>query len=352
LTGGALDLPDRQRTLRTTLDWSFDLLPAGQQALFARLGVFVGTFALPAVEATCNDAAAADPSQAGQVMDMLGALVDSSLVRPETRGGEPRFRLLDTVREYALGRLRQEGRDWREAHDRHAAYFLALAEPAGPELEEHGQLEWLDRLEIDHGNLDAALAWLADQNQPEPVLRLMFMSGAWRFWWLRGHVDELARIAETIVARSERLPPHERGPALAAAGFHRQAMGDQASSRRLFEQSLRLLLQTGDKLRIAYIAAVLGHVSALHHDYARASDLLELSQAHLHQLGGDEFAGTDRVQHLLDVALLHHFLGQIRLSQGDRNGAAQLFTEALSAARHGSDRFTRQRAGEIALDGS
>jgi predicted ATPase len=243
--GGALDLPDRQRTLRTTLDWSFDLLPAGQQALFARLGVFVGTFALPAVEATCNDAAAADPSQAGQVMDMLGALVDSSLVRPETRGGEPRFRLLDTVREYALGRLRQEGRDWREAHDRHAAYFLALAEPAGPELEEHGQLEWLDRLEIDHGNLDAALAWLADQNQPEPVLRLMFMSGAWRFWWLRGHVDELARIAETIMARSERLPPHERGPALAAAGFHRQAMGDQASSRRLFEQSLRLLLQTG-----------------------------------------------------------------------------------------------------------
>jgi predicted ATPase len=340
LTGGALDLPERQRTLKTTLDWSFGLLPTGRQALFARLGVFAGTFGLPAVEAIYNDAAAADPSQAGQVMDMLGALVDSSLVRPETRGGEPRFRLLDTVREYALARLREDGGDWRAAHDRHAAYFLALAEPAGPELEDHGQLEWLDRLEADHGNLDAAMSWLADQDQLEPVLRLMFMSGAWRFWWLHGHVDELARIAETIAAKSGRLPPHERGLALAAAGFHRQAMGDQAGSRRLFEQSLPLLRQTRDKLRIAYISAVLGHLWALQHDYARASDLLELSQAELHHVGDDEFAGTDRVQHLLDVALLRNFLGQIRLSQGDHNGAAQLFTEALGAARHGSDRFT------------
>ena len=340
LTGGALDLPERQRTLRTTLDWSFGLLPAGQQALFAQLGVFAGTFGLPAVEAIYNDAAAAHPSQAGQVMDMLGALVDSSLVRPETRGGEPRFRLLDTVREYALARLREDSGDWREAHDRHAAYFLALAEPAGPELDDHGQLEWLDRLETDHGNLDAAMSWLADQDQPEPVLRLMFMKGAWRFWWLRGHVDELARIAETIAAKSERLPPYERGLALSAAAFHRQAIGDQASSRRLFEQSLPLLRQTSDKLRIAYISAVLGHLSALQHDDARASDLLALSQAQLRQVGDDEFAGPDRVQHLLDVALLHNFLGQIRLSQGDHHGAAQLFTEALSAARHGSDRFT------------
>jgi predicted ATPase len=340
LTGGAIDLPERQRTLKTTLDWSFGLLPAGQQALFARLGVFAGTFDLPAVEAIDSDAAAAGPSQARQVMDMLGALVDSSLVRPETRGGEPRFRLLDTVREYALARLREDGGGWRAAHDRHAAHFLALAEPAGPELEDHGQLEWLDRLETDHANLDAAMSWLADQDQLEPVLRLMFISGAWRFWWLHGHVDELARIAETIAAKSERLPPHERGLALAAAGFHRQALGDQAGSRGLFEQSLPLLRLTRDKLRIAYISAVLGHLWALQHDYVRASDLLELSQAQLHQVGDDDFAGTDRVQHLLDVALLRNFLGQIRLSQGDHHGAAQLFTEALSAARHGSDRFT------------
>src|SRR6516225_3725219 len=340
LTGGAVDLPQRQRTLKTTLDWSFGLLPAGQQALFARLGVFAGTFGLPAVEAICNEAAAADPGRAGMVMDTLGALVDSSLVQPETRGGEPRFRLLDTIREYALARLHEDSSGWAEAHDRHAAYFLALAEPAGPDLEDHGQLEWLDRLETDHDNLAAALSWLVDQDQLEPVLRVMLVSGAWRFWWLRGHLDELARIAEAIVAKSERPPPYERGLALAAAGFHLQAMGNQATSREYFEQSLALLCRSRDKLRIAYISAVLGHLSALQHDYARASDLLEQSEAQLHQMGDDQFAGPDRVQHLLDLALLYNFLGQIRLSQADHNGAAQLFTQALGAARHGSDRFT------------
>src|SRR6516165_3614825 len=202
LTGGALDLPERQRTLKATLDWSFGLLSAGQQGLFARLGVFAGTFGLPAVEAIYHEAAAADPSQAGRVMDTLGALVDSSLVQAETHGGEPRFRLLDTIREYALARLHEDNGNWREAHDRHAAYFLALAEPAGPELEDNGQLEWLDRLGTDRGNLAAALSWLVDQDQLEPILRVMFISGVWRFWWLRGHLDELARNAEAIVAKS------------------------------------------------------------------------------------------------------------------------------------------------------
>ena len=109
--------------------------------------------------------------------------------------------------------------------------------------------------------------------------------------------------------------------------------------REFFEQSLALLRRSRDKLRIAYISAIAGHLSALQHDYAHASDLLEQSQAQLRQMGDDEFAGTDHVQQLVDVALLHNFLGQIRLCQGDHHGAAQLFAEALSAARHGSDRF-------------
>ena len=131
LTGGARDLPERQRTLRSTLDWSFDLLSGGEQALFARLGVFAGTFDLPAAEAVCAAAGPAVPGRAGHVMDTLGSLVDSSLVQPQVRDGEPRFGLLETIREYALERLR-DGADWREAHDRHAAYFRALAEPAQP----------------------------------------------------------------------------------------------------------------------------------------------------------------------------------------------------------------------------
>jgi predicted ATPase len=161
LTGGPRDLPERQQTLRNTLDWSFGLLSAREQALFARLGVFAGTFDLPAAEAV-GAAGPADPGRAGHVMDTLGSLVDNSLVQPQVRDGEPRFGLLETIREYALERLR-DGADWREAHDSHAAYFLALAEPAPAELQGPGQLAWLDRLETEHGNLGAAMSWLVEQ---------------------------------------------------------------------------------------------------------------------------------------------------------------------------------------------
>jgi len=168
LTGGARDLPERQQTLRNTLDWSFDLLSAREQALFARLGVFAGTFDLPTAEAV-GAARPADPGRAGQVLDTLGSLVDSSLVRPQMRDGEPRFGLLETIREYALERLR-DGAGWREAHDRHAAYFWALAEPAPAELHGPGQLAWLDRLETEHGNLGATMSWLAEQDtRPTPA---------------------------------------------------------------------------------------------------------------------------------------------------------------------------------------
>ena len=186
LTGGARDLPERQRTLRNTLDWSFGLLPSGEQAMLARLGVFAGPFGLPAAEAVCGEAgdAAPDPRRAGQVMDSLGALVDSSLVRPETRGGEPRFGLLETVREYALERLADSG-GWAGAHDRHAACFLALAEPAEAELQGQGQLAWLDRLESEHDNLWAAMSWLVDHGALEQAVRMF--SVTWRFWWLHGH---------------------------------------------------------------------------------------------------------------------------------------------------------------------
>ena len=336
LTGGARDLPERQRTLRSTLDWSFDLLSGGEQALFARLGVFAGTFDLPAAEAVCAAAAPAVPGRAEHVMDTLGSLVDSSLVRPQTRTGEPRFRLLETIREYALERLR-DGADWREAHDRHAAYFLALAEPAPAELQGPGQLAWLERLETEHGNLGAAMSWLVEQDQLEPAIHLSWAT--WRFWWLRGHAEELVSFGD-ILAKSEHLPPRQRALALSGTGFGLFASGDHATARPLLEQSLPLYRQAGDMLGAAMTAAMLGHLLALQHQYARASELLEQTLAPLQEAGNDRLAGPERVRHLLDVALVCNFLGQIRLSQGDHDRAAQLFTEGLNAARSAQDRFT------------
>jgi predicted ATPase len=336
LTGGARDLPDRQRTLRSTLDWSFDLLSGGEQALFARLGVFAGTFDLPAAEAICAASGKAVPGPAGHVMDTLGSLVDSSLVRPQSRTGEPRFGLLETIREYALERLR-DGADWREAHDRHAAYFLALAEPAPAELQGPGQLAWLDRLETEHGNLGAAMSWLAEQDQLQSAIHLSWAT--WRFWWLRGHAEELASYVD-ILDKSEHLPPRQRALALSGTGFGLFASGDQTPAQPLLEQSLPLYRQAGDMLGAATTAAMLGHLLALQHQDARASELLEQTLTPLQEAGNDRLAGPERREHLLGVALVCNFLGQIRLSQGDHDRAAQLFTEGLNAARSAQDRFT------------
>ena len=336
LTGGARDLPERQRTLRNTLDWSFDLLSAGEQVLFARLAVFAGTFGLPAAEAVCAAADPADPGRAGSVTDTLGSLVDSSLVWAQTRNGEPRFGLLETIREYSLERLRG-GADWQEAHDRHAAYFLTLAEPSPAELQGSGQLAWLDRLETEHGNLGAAMSWLVEQQQLESAIHLSWAT--WRFWWLHGHAEELASYGD-ILAKSEHLPPHQRALALSGTGFGLFASGDRATAQQLLEQSLPLYRQAGDMLGAATAAGMLGRLLALRHQDARASELLEQTLASLEKAGNGRLGGPERAQHLLNLALVCNFLGQIRLSQGDHDRAAQLFTEALNAARSAQDRFT------------
>ena len=337
LTSGARDLPERQRTLRSTLDWSYGLLSASEQVLFARLGVFAGPFSLPAAEAIGADSP--DPGQAkepGLVLDTLGSLVDSSLVQADARGGEPRFALLETIREYALERL-GDGNS-AQAHDRHAAYFLDLAEPAAAEFAGPGQLAWLDRLEAEHDDLLAAMSWLVDQGPPEQALRLF--SVTWRFWWLRGHAAEFVRLGEQIVASSERLPPQQRTVALSAAGFILISKGDQAKAETLFEQNLEVYRQLSDGLGMvltATVLGVLGYFAALRRDYSRATDLLGQSQARLREVRDDDLTRYDRLQYLLTVALVDNFLGQVQLSQGDNNGAARLFTGGLTVARRAQD---------------
>jgi predicted ATPase len=338
LTGGPRDLPERQRTLKNTLDWSFTLLSPGEQALFARLGVFAGTFGLPAAEAVYRDARAPDQADPpGPVIDTLNALVDSSMVQPETRGDEPRFGLLQTIREYALGRLRDSGA-WEEAHDRHAAYFAALAMPAESELRGNGQLAWLNRLETEAGNLSAALSWLMDQDRVDQAITLIWTT--WRFWWLRGHVAEVARHWEKLMAKRREMAPRERALALSGTGFTFIAGGDQDKAQSAFEQSLPLFREAGDRLDGALAAALLGQVLALQHDYKRADDVLDQAMNLVREAGTGERTEQERVQYQLVVALVDNFLGQIQLSSADYGRAAQLFTAGLDAARSTPDRFT------------
>jgi predicted ATPase len=327
LTEGARDLPERQRTLRNTLDWSFGLLSPAGQALLSRLGVFPGTFDLEAAEAVggARGSAPAGQDQAEEIIDTLSSLVDASLIRDEGHSGQVRFSLLGTIRDYARERLRESGQ-WKEAHDRHAAHFLELAEPAAAGLAGPSQVAWLDRLEAEHDNLGAAMSWFLDQDQPGPALQLGAMT--WQWWWFRGHTEEAARYGEAIVAGGEKLPPGQLGYAQIGLGVLLILSGDKARAQVLFEQALALFRRLGDQRGIAIATGYLGHLAALRGDYGTARKLLTESLASPQELGDD-----------VSIALMYNFLGQVPLSQGDGDAAARLFGQGLDAARRVPDRF-------------
>jgi predicted ATPase len=338
LTGGPRDLPERQRTLKNTLDWSFALLSPSERGLFERLGVFAGTFSLPAVEAVYAEAGAPGRADsAGLAIDALNSLAGSSLVQSQTCCEEPRFRLLETIREYALERLRDSGA-WQEAHDRHAAYFAGLATPAESELGGEGQLAWLSRLETEAGNLSAALSWLMDQDRLDEAIAFIWRT--WRFWFLRGHLDDVARHAEKFLARSGEMALHERAMALSGSGFTLISYGDQDRGQSAFEQSLPLFREAGDPLGGALAAAALGHVLSAQNDPKRGGELLEQAMSLLREADTGELAAEERLYHLLDVALADNFIGQIELGNAEHDRAAQLFAAGLDAARSTADWFT------------
>jgi non-specific serine/threonine protein kinase len=181
----------------------------------------------------------------------------------------------------------------------------------------------------------------------------------WRFWWLHGHSEELARHMDQIMAHSDGLPPHQRALALSGAGFVRFVGGDQSQALRLLKRSLPLYRQAGDRLGMGLTAAALGHLLASSsREAAYAGDLLEQTLAQLREMAGEPLTEPELLQYLLDVALASNFLGQIELERGDQHGrAADLFTDGLSAAHSAADRFTilislydlalsRQAAGE------
>lgn len=194
LTSGARDLPARQQTLRDTLDWSYQLLGEGEQLVFTRLGVFVGSFSLEAAEALNRDLESVD------VIETLFSLTDKSLLKHLLTGNEPRFFMLETVREYAQEKLAGSG-DARTLWRLHAEYYLELSERAAPELVGHAQNEWLDLLEREHANLRAAITASLEAGELRTVARIGW--NVWPFWWIRGHQSEGYRRMEEVLVRSE-----------------------------------------------------------------------------------------------------------------------------------------------------
>jgi predicted ATPase/DNA-binding SARP family transcriptional activator len=310
LTAGPRDAPARQRTLRAALDWSFELLDAEERRLFARVAVFSGGCILEAAEAVCDAR-----------VDVLSSLVDESLVRrEETHDAEPRFRMLETIREYALERLEDSGETERLGR-RHADYYRALVEAAAEETRMGaGAAGVYARLESDLDNLRGALAWADAAGASELALEI---AGALKlFWRVRGHLGEGRRWLETALAHAGDDATPARARALEAVGALAQRSGDYAAARAFWQQGLDHWRTLGDERGVARCLGDLASAFDLEGDAEQAIPLYEES-AELSRRLGLEY----------ELAPVVSNLGDCLMSQGRLDEAATLFEEAVELCR-------------------
>jgi predicted ATPase len=246
LTGGARDLPERQRTLRGAIDWSYQLLDDPDRTMFARFGIFNGGATFTAAEDVCGG-----PDLGRDVLEALDSLVDKSLVRsvPESMA-DPRFAMLVTIREYALDRL-AETNDPEMTPRRHAEHFAALADEARDKLTGAESRHWLDTLEQDHDNFRAAIDWAVAHGETEIALGLG--AALWRFWQIRGHLDEAAMRLDKILAMPgvDASPPALHSRAEGAAGSIAYWQGDGLRIHMHYKRALELARETDDRKLLA-----------------------------------------------------------------------------------------------------
>lgn len=244
LSAGSRDLPERQQTLRGAIGWSYDLLDDGARRLVDRLSVFRGGFELEMAERVCGPA----DEVGGDVVERIGELVDQSIVRLDESAEEPRFTMLETIREYAAEMLAVRG-EMEMIADRHAAAMLELAQQAAPELAGAAQRMWLDRLEREHDNMRAALDWSA--GKPDPVVATRLASALWRFWQQRGYLNEARARFERMEAQGWMLEPIDRARFAEAFGGVVYWQSDAPNARRLYQDALVIWRELGDKREIA-----------------------------------------------------------------------------------------------------
>jgi predicted ATPase/class 3 adenylate cyclase len=310
-TGGR-DADPRQRTLRSTIEWSHDLLDPDEQRLFARLAVFVGGATVEAAERVAD----AD-------LDTLGSLVEKSLVRRT----DDRYWMYETIREFAVERLEASG-DADAIRRRHAEHFLELAEGAEPHLR-HEDDEWLDRLEAEHDNVRAALDHFEVAGEHE--LELRACAAFWRVWSLRGPMKEGLRRLERALSGDPR-PTIARANALTGAFDLAVDDGDYAAARELGEEALQLNRALGNAWGVAYVQMGLGLLLNLQDRFAEAKPLLEQSVRGFHELGDDHW----EMQTSRRLAWVYEALGDVRRAreiQGDNLRRARATGDAFVEAR-------------------
>jgi predicted ATPase len=323
LTGGARDLPERQRTLRGTIEWSHALLDEGEQLLFARLAVFSGGRTLEAIEAICD----AEGDLPVEAFEGVSSLVDKSLLRQEEGPNEePRFVMLETIHEFAREKL-GESAEAEEIKRVHAQYFLALVEEAYPELKGPDQLEWLERLEAEHDNMRAALTWALERIEVEVALR---MGGAlsW-FWSVRGYQSEGRRWLEEALAMDGRGSPEVRAMALAGAGVLAEEQGDLDRAKEACQEGLELLANEAREASEAKLNLLecLGWVACLREEYGQARELYEESLALSREMSDTWWLANS----LSNLASVSGF-------RGDSERASELYEQSMELFREQRDK--------------
>ena len=328
LTRGPRDAAERHRTLRDAIGWSYDLLSPEEQQLFRGLAVFVGGCDAAAAEAVigpCIPGAAADT-----VMNGLGRLLEHSLIQRTTRTGEPRFHMLESIREYGLEQLAAHGEE-EELQHRLAAHCLALASATDSPVSFESET-WLDQLEQNHDNLRAALSWMI-ASDPDQALRLA--SALWQFWAVRGHVSEgRSWFARALAAGP--VAPDVRGNALVWASHLAFLQADYDDAVRLAGESLSLLRPGEDDSGRSRALCVLGNVAAAREDFASAKRFYEEALTFF-RAGGDQ----------AEIAGILGNLGLVASFSGDHARAAALFEEAIALSEAAGD----QRAAATFLLG-
>jgi predicted ATPase/DNA-binding CsgD family transcriptional regulator len=315
LTQGAQDQPARLRTMRAGITWSYDLLSPAEKYLFRRLAVFAGDFSLDAAEIVGGNA--------GGGLDVVSSLIDKSLLAPTTpRDGEPRFVMLEIIREYAEERLTASG-DGTDARRAHATYFTDLAERAEPDLRGPTQQRWRDALEAELSNLRAALAWtLGESSDPaDAELGLRVVGALWYFWFQRGLTGEARRWLTQALTRSS-AGGRPRAQALLGVGTLAWRQGDCVAAREYLDQSVSSWREAGDVRGRAETLHVLGHVTFDQGEFELARGLFEDSSAGFRE-ASDPIGGLP----------LAADLGMVAYHQGDYTTAEEIFRKSLAVYR-------------------
>jgi predicted ATPase/predicted Ser/Thr protein kinase len=338
LTGGARDLPQRQQTLRATIDWSYDLLSPAEQKLFRRLSVFVGGSTLEGVEAVCDTKGDLDLD----LLDGTASMVDKSLLQQvEQANGESRFVMLETIREYAREKL-EASKEEALTRRAHAAYCLVLAEEEVTEQGSAVGAESLERLSLEHDNFGAALEWLTKTGDADWGLRLG--AALFRFWETREYLAEGSdRLGKILHLRGAAAPTKARLRALFAAGVLAGEQGDYPAADALINESLGIAHQLYDKQGVAVSLNALAVLAREQDAVAVANSLFEESLVLWRELG-DPRAVARALSNLANVVK----------SQGDYARASSLHAECLSIFRGLGDRtgvgWSLNSQGDVARD--